>query len=331
MANSNQDADSAKEELAKLFDLIQQQRVDSIDRVRDVSLSTRALFQAEAARLTRKVGADDARVRRFTARATQGLDLIGALESEAQIARVRSPIVDRADALIQGRILDARGAGVAGADVRVVDANGKDAGLGVVKTDAAGYYAITVPAAVVEKLPAGQSLRLEVAGDQGRVIPEAGGVFALAAGDRQLREVKLSTTELKRVRVVVDPRLGDGLKIDPGIVKPGVVVTPAEPVKPVVPVTPVVPVRPGDPGVVVPRAVAPAAAKSAKAARTGAASKAAEEASPSTSAGPAAARKPATAAAKPAVAAAKPTAPTAKPATASAKPKRPAAKKKPGS
>ena len=323
MANSNDGTDSAKAEFAKLFDLIQQQRVDSIDRVRDVSLSTRALFQSEAARLTRKVGADDPRVRRFTVRATQGLDLIGALESEAQIARVRSPIVDRADALIQGRILDARGAGVAGADVRVVDANGKDTGLGVAKTDAAGYYAITVPAAVAEKLPAGQSLRLEVAGDQGKVIPEAGGSFALAAGDRQLREVKLSTTELKRVRVVVDPRLGDGVKIDPGIVKPGVVVTPAEPVKPVVPVTPVVPVRPGDPGVVVPRAVAPAAAKSPKAARTGAASKPAAKASASTAAGPAAA--------KPAMATAKPPAPKAKSATPTAKPKRPAAKKTPGS
>lgn len=298
MANSNDGTDTAKETLAQLFDLIQQQRVDSIDRVRDVSLSTRALFQAEAARLTRKAGADDPRVRRFTARATQGLDLVGALEAEAQIARVRSPIVDRVDALVQGRILDARGAGVAGAEVRVVDANGKDTGVGVAKTDAAGYYAITVPAAVVEKLPAGQSLRIEVAGDQGRVIPEAGGAFVLAAGDRQLREVKLSTTELKRVRVVVDPRLGDGPKIDPGVVKPDVVVTPAEPVKPVVPVSPVVPVRPGDPAVVAPRAVAPVAGKSAKRARAGSI-------------------------AKPAAAPA-----GAKPAT---KPKRVAAKKKPGS
>lgn len=330
MANSNDGNDAVKVEFAALFDLIQTHRIDTIDRVRDVNLSTRALFQAEAARLAKKVGADDPRVRRFTARAAQGLDLNAALEVEAQIARVRSPVVDRVDALIQGRVVDARGAGIAGADVRVVDANGNDTGLAVAKTDASGYYAITVPAAVVEKLPAGQALRLEVAGDQGKVIPAAGGAFALAPGDRQLREVVLSTAELKRVRATIDPRLGEGVKLDggsvvtpvqpvkpdvvkpnvvtpdvvkPNVVTPGVVrpnvVNPEVVVAPVTPAVPVAPVKPADPAIV----VAPRAAKASKP-KVAAASKAA------------------------AGGGTKPAKPAASPASA-ATPKRPAAKKKP--
>lgn len=224
MAIINNGKASIKNDLAELFDALQEQRTQFIGELRDVNLGARTLFDIEAARLARKLGGENPRVQAMAERAQNRLELLEALEVEAQIAKVRAPVVDNSSALIHGRIVDAGLKGVAGAEVRLVNARGEDLGVGAVRTDEAGYYAIEVKPEVAAKIGPEQKVFLSVAGEKGKVTPAAAEGFTVKAGDKTLKEAVLNPTEIESVRG----------KLDLGVVLTRGIVTPAAPTGPAV-------------------------------------------------------------------------------------------------
>jgi hypothetical protein len=223
MAILNNGKASIKNDLAEMFDTVQEQRLRFIEDLREVNLTARGLFELESARLSRKLGAENPRVQAMAARAENRLELLEALEVEAQIAKVRAPVVDNASALVHGRIVDAALRGVAGAEVRLVNAKGEDLGAAPIKTDEAGYYAIEIKPEVAAKIGPEQKVFLSVAGEKGKVTPAAAEGFTVKAGDKTLKEAVLNATEVESVRG----------KLDLGIVPSRGIVTPAAPVAPV--------------------------------------------------------------------------------------------------
>lgn len=223
MAILNNGKASIKNDLAEMFDTVQEQRLRFIDELREVNLTARGLFELEAARLSRKLGAEDPRVQAMAARVENRLELLEALEVEAQIAKVRAPVVDNASALVHGRVVDAGLKGVAGAEVRLVNAKGEDLGVAPIKTDEAGYYAIEIKPEMAASIGPEQKVFLSVAGEKGKVTPAAAEGFTVKAGDKTLKEAVLNATEVENLRG----------KLDLGVILSRGVVTPAAPVAPV--------------------------------------------------------------------------------------------------
>lgn len=222
MAIINNGKASIKNDLAELFDAMQEQRTRFIDELREANLGARGLFEMEAARLSGKLGGENPRVQAMAARSQNRLELLEALEVEAQIAKVRAPVVDNSSALVHGRIVDAGLKGVAGAEVRLVNARGEDLGAAPIKTDEAGYYAIEIKPEVAAKIGPEQKVFLSVAGEKGKVTPAAAEGFTVKAGDKTLKEAVLNPTEIESVRG----------KLDLGVVLTRGIVTPAAPVVP---------------------------------------------------------------------------------------------------
>lgn len=200
MAIHNIGRASFNNDLADLFETVQDQRLQLIEQVRDITLSSRGLFELEAARLAQKLGPENPRAQAMRARVDNRLELLDALGVEAQIAKVRAPLVDDASALIHGRIVAAGLKGVASAEVSLVNDQGEDLGVAKVKTDEAGYYAIELKPDVAERLGSDQKLFLSVAGERGKVVPATAEGFTITAGERTLREVVLTSTDLENVR-----------------------------------------------------------------------------------------------------------------------------------
>ncbi|HEX6827457.1 MAG TPA: hypothetical protein VF104_00605 [Burkholderiales bacterium] len=223
MAILNSGKASIKNDLAELFDTVQEQRLQFIGDLREINLTARGLFELEAARLSRKLGAENPRAQAMAARVENRLELLEALEVEAQIAQVRAPVVDNASALVHGRIVDAGLKGVAGAEVRLVNEKGEDLGAAPIKTDEAGYYAIEIKSEVAAKIGPEQKVFLSVAGEKGKLTPAAEEGFTVKAGDKTLKEAVLNATEVENLRG----------KLDLGVVLARGVVTPAASAAPV--------------------------------------------------------------------------------------------------
>ena len=204
MAILNNDKASTKNALVEFFEMVQDQRLQFVEQLREVNLAARGLFELEAARLAQKLGPENPRAQAMLARVDNRLELLDALEVEAQIAKVRTPAVDEASALIHGRIVESRLKGVANAEVRLVNEKGEDLGVPPVKTDEAGYYAIELKPEVAAKFGPEQKVFLSVAGEKGKVVPAAAGGFTVKAGEKTLREAVLTSNELENVRGNLD-------------------------------------------------------------------------------------------------------------------------------
>jgi hypothetical protein len=192
-----------KSELADLFDTLQQQRSAVIDQVQAFTLAARPLFQLEAQRLTAKAGADDPRVQIFAQRADNQLEMYQALQVEGQIAAVRVPSVNRDDALIDGRLVDANQRAVANTQVQLVDEKGIAVSGAAVTTDASGYYAIVLTPQAAAAL---KDTKLFVAVGTGAEakVPAAAQPISVVPGGRVLQQVGLNAGELVNVRARFD-------------------------------------------------------------------------------------------------------------------------------
>ncbi len=194
---------SAKNDLAELFDTLQQQRTTLIDQVRTLELVARPLFQLEAERLKAKVGPDDPRVQALAQRADNQLELIAALQVESDIAAVRVPSVERDDTLIDGRLIDANQRAVADTQVQLVDEKGQAVAGATVTTDASGYYSIVL---TPEASTALKDKQLFVAIGTGAAakVPAAAQPISVVPGGRVLQQIGLNAGELSNVRAKID-------------------------------------------------------------------------------------------------------------------------------
>jgi hypothetical protein len=200
----NNGSASIKNDMAELFEVIQDQRVEFIEQVREVNLQVRSLCDAEALRLAQKLGRAHPRTQTMLARVDTSLSLLDALEIEAQIAKVRSPVVDMASAVVHGRIVEAGREGVANTGVQLVNDKGEDLGVVAVKTDEAGYYAIELKPEVVAMLGPDRKAFLSISGEKGKVVPAGLDGFAVKAGEKIIREVELNPTEVEKLHGKLD-------------------------------------------------------------------------------------------------------------------------------
>ena len=200
----NAGQESAKDDLAEIFTLFQEQRGTLLESLRGVQLAARTLFQLEAERLRAKAGPDDPRVRDFAQRADGRLELIAALQVEGEIAGVRVPSVERHATLVHGRLVDADRRAVANTQVRLVDDKRAEVPGAKVATDASGYYAIVLAPEAAAAL-AGRTLFVSVGPDSARLVPASAQPITLTPAARVLQEVALNARELSRVRGALVP------------------------------------------------------------------------------------------------------------------------------
>jgi hypothetical protein len=192
-----------RSDLLGLVDELNDQAVSSLEQMRELQLAARSLMDAETSRLARKRGADAPQVQALKARAGNRVEMVHAIDVEAQIAAVRVPRVDKTDTLIQGRITDAAARGVTGVTVQLMDESGKAVtGVEEVRTDANGYYAVVLKPAQAETL-ADQKLKVAVTNDAGQVQPSEA-TIALQPGATLTQELRLSNDDLARLKLRPD-------------------------------------------------------------------------------------------------------------------------------
>jgi hypothetical protein len=135
-------------------------------------------------------------VRALKAQAAGRVELVRAIDVEAQVAAVRVPRVEKADTLLHGRITDQALNRVAGVTVQLVDAKGEPVpGVKAASTDAQGYYAFVLKPEQAAAL-ADRQLAVAIANDDQTVKPTQAAV-SLATGTTFLHEL-LFNDELSR-------------------------------------------------------------------------------------------------------------------------------------
>jgi hypothetical protein len=200
MAVKGPSNESFSTDLKGVFDTLQDETVTSLAQVHELQLAARALMNLEASRLARKLGGDAPRVRALKAQAAGRVELVRAIDVEAQVAAVRVPRVEKADTLLHGRITDQALNRVAGVTVQLVDAKGEPVpGVKAASTDAQGYYAFVLKPEQAAAL-ADRQLAVAIANDDQTVKPTQAAV-SLATGTTFLHELKLSNDELSRLKL----------------------------------------------------------------------------------------------------------------------------------
>ena len=187
----NYGTDSAKQDLLGIVDQLQDRRADGTAELGQVVLLRRALMAHESFRLEKRLGPDASRVQYLAARIDQHGAVATQLAVEEEIARVRTPRVDAQDAVVQGRMMSDDQRGLAGATVRLVDAQGKAvAGVDPVQTDASGYYVFVMNPQVAKMVTAAGPVSVAV-GEDKPVVPEGAKPIVVASGSRVTVEAKL--------------------------------------------------------------------------------------------------------------------------------------------
>lgn len=192
---------SFKDDLQTLTEALQADRRLALEQVRELHLAAQLLMRAESLRLGR-LDPQDPRIAALEDGAERAGLQSQQLLQEAAVAAVRVPMVKKTEALLHGRLLDEAGHPAAGVTVTLVDDQGHPVDdVAPVEADAAGYYALVVPAEVAARLP--PEARYTVALDHGaeRVTPplEARplGAGVVSAGDLVLDAAALDTLHLR--------------------------------------------------------------------------------------------------------------------------------------
>jgi hypothetical protein len=173
--------------------------LNTLQELKDLKVLSQALFQGEAQRLKKKLGADHPRVRQMEARLKQNSRLIQDLEVEVEIAKIQVPEVSEQDALIHGRIVDGNNRGLSGLTVYGEDINKKELrAVGSSETNASGYYALPISA---DKLPQLATVKdkgifLAIRTRSGKVVYRWPEPVPLAEGSRQVENLALNRETL---------------------------------------------------------------------------------------------------------------------------------------
>jgi|GEM_PF-1206923 len=193
-------------DLQDSFDKIAEERLKELTDLREIQIISRSLLRHEEKRLSRKLGEDHPRTRRMKARIKQNLEIVKDLDSELEIARIKTPEVARDETLIHGRVVDEGYRGVKGLEVCMVDASGNTlANLGTGKADDSGYYSIVVKSENVREMSKvlEEGVFLTVRDRKSEVIHRRSEPVKIAEGDRILAEVVLSREDVATVRDMV--------------------------------------------------------------------------------------------------------------------------------
>jgi hypothetical protein len=200
----NRGAESAKSDTQELYESLQAERSDMLTEVRDLQLATRLLLQAEAQRLAQKSRADP-RVATLVQQQTTLRDRITVLDTELEVAAIRTPTVTKTDTLIHGRIADDNNRAAGKVTVLLVHADGRVVeGVPPVLADASGYYAFVVDPNATANLQAGEKLSVAVRAGDNTVVPAATAGFAFARGTVAVKDVALTDAELQRLKLRLD-------------------------------------------------------------------------------------------------------------------------------
>lgn len=197
----NRGAESAKNDTQEIVEAVQQQRSQMLGRLRDLQLAARLLAQGESDRLARKNPAD-ARLAAFSKISSTLRDRVSVLDTELEVAAIRTPPVTKTDALIHGRVTDDVQRAAGKLTVMLVRADGSPVeGVKPVVADEAGYYAFVIDPATAANLPSEARLTVAVKQDENTIVPAAAGSFTLATGKVEVRDLPLTDAELKRLNL----------------------------------------------------------------------------------------------------------------------------------
>lgn len=200
----NRGAESAKNDTQEIVESLQAERSAMLGQVRDLQLAVRLLLQAEAQRLAQK-GRDDSRVATLALQQTTLRDRIAVLDTELEVAAIRTPTVTKTGTLIHGRIADDAHRAAGKLTVELLHADGRGVeGVPPVQTDGAGYYAFVLDPNATANLPAGEKLSVAVRSGDNTVVPGATAGFAFTRGSVAVKDVALTDAELQRLKLRVD-------------------------------------------------------------------------------------------------------------------------------
>ena len=200
----NRGAESAKNDTQELHEALQDERSSMLAQVRTLQLATRLLLQAEAQRLAQKNSADPRVATLALQQHTLG-ERVAVLDTELEVAAIRTPTVTKTDTLIHGRVADDANRAAGPLTVLLVNANGRPVeALRPVQADASGYYAFVIEPEVAAKLQAGERFGIAVRNGDTTVVPASTEPFAFASGTVAVKDVALTDAELRRLQLRVD-------------------------------------------------------------------------------------------------------------------------------
>ncbi len=196
----NRGEPSFRHDLQELTEAIQADRRIALEQARQLQLAAQLLLQDEAARLGR-LDPQDLRAAAMAEGASRARAQATQLQQEARLAAVRVPMVRKTEALLHGRVTDEAGAPAGPLTVTLVDARGEAVeGVAPVEADAAGYYALVVPAEVASHLPAEGRYAVSLAHGGAHLSPPME-PQPLSAGMVGFQPVALDAADLRRLHL----------------------------------------------------------------------------------------------------------------------------------
>ncbi|MGB3135841.1 MAG: carboxypeptidase-like regulatory domain-containing protein, partial [Nodosilinea sp.] len=193
--------DQVGNQLLQALALAATAQVEGLQQTRDTQVALGTLLQTEAQRLEKKYGPDHGRVQQINASLRRNATTVKDLEVELELVTIQPPEVDDKAALVQGRISDQNGKGIAGLIVFLGNEERKPYRfLGMADTDRAGYFAFVIAPEALAQLPEASSdgVFLTVSMRQGKVVYQGSEALQLQAGGRRTLEVTLNRNELSQ-------------------------------------------------------------------------------------------------------------------------------------
>ena len=191
---------------AELATLSRQYASKSIAAVNDTQIATTKIYQAEAVRLSAKLGADHPKAVALSVQADAGAQTARLLATQAEVATIVPPTAGATTAAVSVRLVNAKGQGQEGYTVDLLRANGTRVDtLGI--TDASGFYATVFDKTKIAALAREGNLFLRVTDAAGKEVYRAKDAIMIAPG------ADISSTLTVPVRVVPKSVAIDGTVI----------------------------------------------------------------------------------------------------------------------
>lgn len=195
-------------QLQEAMGQLQQGQSAALGELRDLRAVTQALLSNEADRLSSRLGQDHPRVVATRALIEENQVMVQGLDSILEIASIQVPPVQTDGALVNGRVVDGDGRGIAGLRVQVEDASGAPlAFLGVATTDASGYFALAIGPDALKKYQAVKGGgTLTVRSTRGVILEREAQPLALSANAQV--NVSVALDRLNPLKANVPPTAG---------------------------------------------------------------------------------------------------------------------------
>jgi hypothetical protein len=188
----------AIEEIRRALIETEAARTDALQQTRNVQVRLGSLLQNEAKRLEKKLGKSNLRVQQVQSSFNRNQNILGDLEAELEIVRIKEPEVDPNSTLIHGRVVDENYRGLVGLNIYLASPENKIIhSLGSAQTNASGYYALEIKSSVLAKLKelAPEGVFLIVCTPDNKFLDRKKQRLQLKEGDRILCEINLKASD----------------------------------------------------------------------------------------------------------------------------------------